>query len=173
MNEWQKLEKSADKGPTSFLIRVVFIFFTVSVVVGSLGYVAGWFTEGAQVIKEEFGPREALRKYEWFKDAAAQLEAKQADITVYEGRLTNIQEMYATAADDGGALPRHKWPRTDLENYNLWSQEVAGIKASYNALAADYNSQMAKFNWRFANQGDLPQGATDPLPREFKPYVSN
>lgn len=26
---------------------------------------------------------------------------------------------------------------------------------------------------RFANQGDLPQGATDPLPREFKPYVSN
>ena len=173
MSEWKKLENSAEKGPTSFLIRIVVILFIVGAVGGTLAYVGGWFSEGGRVIQQEFGPQRALEKYEWFKDAAAQLEAKQADITVYEGRLTNIQEMYATAADDGGALPRHKWPRTDLENYNLWSQEVAGIKASYNALAADYNSQMAKFNWRFANQGDLPQGATDPLPREFKPYVSN
>lgn len=172
MSEWKKLEKSAEKGPTSFLIRIVVILFIVGAVGGTLGYIGGWFSEGAQVIKEEFGPREALRKYEWFKDAAAQLEAKRADITVYEGRLTNIEQMYAES-DNGKPLPRHKWPRADIENYNLWSQEVAGIKASYNGLAAEYNSQMSKFNWQFAEKGKLPPGATDPLPREFKPYVTN
>jgi len=29
---------------------------------------------------------------------------------------------------------------------------------------------MAKFNWAFANVGELPKGADRPLPREFKPY---
>ena len=63
-----------------------------------------------------------------------------------------------------------QWPREDREQFNLWEQEVAGIKASYNMLAADYNAQMAKFNWAFAERGKLPEGATDPLPREYKPY---
>jgi len=56
------------------------------------------------------------------------------------------------------------------EQVGLWQSEVAGITASYNALAADYNAQMSKINYRFCNVGDLPRGATDPLPREFKPY---
>jgi hypothetical protein len=30
-----------------------------------------------------------------------------------------------------------------------------------------------KFNWRFTNVGDMPPGATTPLPREYKPYVEN
>ena len=38
-------------------------------------------------------------------------------------------------------------------------------------LAAEYNAQMAKFNWAFTNQGKLPAGATEVLPREFKPYT--
>ena len=106
-----------------------------------------------------------LEKYEWFKDAAAQLDKKQADITVYNGRIT---EMNTTYKD----LARQNWPREDREQYNIWSSEVAGVKASYNTLAAEYNAQMAKFNWRFANAGDLPKGADKPLPREFKPYIA-
>ena len=54
----------------------------------------------------------------------------------------------------------------------IWHSEVAGIKASYNSLAAEYNSQMAKFNWQFCNAGTLPQGATEVLPREHKPYIA-
>jgi hypothetical protein len=46
-----------------------------------------------------------------------------------------------------------------------------GIKASYRTLAAEYNAAMAKFNYRFANAGDLPEGATEPLPREFATYA--
>ena len=49
-------------------------------------------------------------------------------------------------------------------------QEVSGITAGLNALASEYNAQMAKWNWRFTNVGQLPKGATEALPREFKPY---
>ena len=129
-----------------------------------VGVAFRFFGEAADVAHEEFGPRGALGKYEWFKDAAAQLDAKRADLKVYETRISTMEEDYADTK-------RRDWPRSDREQYNLWQQEMAGLKQSYNSLAADYNAQMAKFNWRFANKGELPKGATDPLPREFKPYA--
>lgn len=122
-----------------------------------------WFRESKQVAQEELGPRELLRKYEWFKDASSQLDKKKADIKVYQKRITTMSDGYTD-------LPRNKWPREDREQYNLWQSEVAGIKASYNTLAANYNAQMSKMNWRFTNVGELPKGAETPLPREFKPY---
>ena len=161
--KWGDYERAAERGPMSIAIKVILAVFALSVLVGGLGYVAGWFGEAAKVVQEEFGPRAMLEKYEWFKDAAANLEKKQADITVYDGRMTAMGETYK-------GLPRQKWPREDREQHNVWVSEVAGVKASYNQLAADYNSQMAKFNWRFANVGELPKGADRPLPREFKSY---
>lgn len=137
----------------------------MGVVLSILGYAFGWFGEAAQVAKTEFGPQAMLEKYSWFKDAAAQLDKKQADIGVYESRITNLTASYKD-------VPRQKWPRTDLEQMNVWMSEVSGVKASYNSLAADYNAQMAKFNWRFANVGQLPAGADKPLPREYKPYIA-
>ena len=122
-----------------------------------------WFRESKQVAQEELGPKELLRKYEWFKNASSQLDKKQADIKVYQKRITTMSKDYVD-------LPRNKWPREDREQYNLWQSEVAGIKASYNTLAAEYNSQMSKINWRFTNVGELPKGAETSLPREFKPY---
>ena len=122
-----------------------------------------WFREAKEVAQEELGPKELLRKYEWFKNASSQLDKKQADIKVYEKRITSMTESYED-------VPRNKWAREDREQYNIWNSEVTGIKASYNAVAAEYNAQMAKVNWRFANVGQLPEGAEDPLPREFKPY---
>jgi hypothetical protein len=162
---WSDYEKAADEGPLAFAMKAVVGVFILGVFISVVGYGLGWFGEAAVVVREEFGPRAMLVKYEWFKDAAAQLEKKQADITVYEGRMKAVDETYKD-------LPRQKWPREDREQYNVWSSEVAGVKASFNSLAAEYNSQMAKFNWRFANVGELPQGATKPLPREFKAYVN-
>ena len=134
------------------------MFFMVILLCG-----CDWFRESKQVAQEELGPKELLRKYEWFKNASSQLDKKQADIKVYQKRITTMSEDYVD-------LPRNKWPREDREQYNLWQSEVAGIKASYNTLAAEYNSQMSKINWRFTNVGELPKGAETPLPREFKPY---
>lgn len=160
---WEDYKKAADKGPFALALKAAIGLIVVGVPVSLIGHGFGWFGEAAQVAREEFGARGVLEKYEWFKDAAAQAEKKQADISVYNERLTAMAEGYAD-------LPRHKWPREDREQYNVWSSEVAGVKASYNTLAAEYNAQMAKFNWRFANAGELPQGADRPLPREFKPY---
>lgn len=131
-----------------------------------IGAVCNYANKAVVVAQEEFSPRELLRKYEWFKDAAAVLDKKAADIQVYESRITQMQATYE-------GQPRSSWPREDREQMNVWASEVAGVKASYNTLASEYNSAMSKFNWRFTNAGDLPQGADRTLPREFRTYVGN
>lgn len=140
---------------------VLFLLAVLIIIV--MGWILGWFSEAVEEVREEFSPSELLRKYEWFKDTAADLDAKQANIKVFGSRMESLEESY-------GDIPRNDWDRTDKEQYNLWVQEQAGVISSYNLLAAEYNSQMAKFNWRFANAGELPEGATDPVPREFRSY---
>ena len=130
----------------------------------TIGEISRYIRNLSDTAFEEFSPEALLEKYEWFKDASAQLDKKLADIKVYSGRTENMNEAYK-------GVPRNQWARTDLDDYNIWTSEVSGIKASYNSLAGEYNSQMAKFNYRFANVGELPKGATEPLPREYKPYV--
>jgi len=166
--DWNDYDRAADKGPLALLVKIVILLTIVGVLIGGIGYVLGWFGEGAQVVQEEFGPRGALNKYEWFKDASAQLDAKRANIGASETRLKGLEDSYMR---DGQPLPRSQWARTDLETYNQIQAEIAGMKASYNDLAAQYNAAMKKFNYRFANRGELPEGATDPLPREYKPYI--
>ena len=123
-------------------------------------YVFGWFGEAASVAREEFGPRAMLQKYEEFKDVAATLDAKHAAIDI---AVSTTKEM---------EVGRDKWERADKEQYYLKLNEIQGLKTSYNGLAATYNANMAKFNYRFANVGDLPEGAKAPLPREFREYVN-
>ena len=162
---WNDYEKAAEHGPARIGLKIFAFVLVASVCFGAISYVLGWFGETAQVAKEEFGPRAMLKKYEWFKDVSAQLEKKQADIAIYEQRLENMENDYQ-------GQERQQWTREDREQCNVWQSEIAGVKASYNSLAADYNAQMAKFNWKFANKGDLPAGADKPLPREFKPYIN-
>jgi len=97
---------------------------------------------------------------------SAQLDKKVADINVYETRIINLKEEYKN-------IPRNKWARDDREQYSIWISELSGIKASYNGLAAEYNSAMSKFNYSFCNTGSLPEGASNPLPKEYKPYIEN
>ena len=130
------------------------------------GPVCGWIGEAADVTREELGPRALLKKYEWFKDALAQLDKKKADIGVYGTRLKSLETAYE-------GVPRKDWPRTDLDHWSQWHSEVAGTKSSYNSLAAEYNSQMSKANWRFTNAGSLPKGADVVLPREVRAYVAD
>jgi hypothetical protein len=72
---------------------------------------------------------------------------------------------------DYSGVSRNEWDRVDKQTMSQWKAEFAGIKGAYNDAASRYNAQMAKFNWRFTEIGSLPEGATEPLPREFKPYV--
>jgi hypothetical protein len=120
--------------------------------------------DAANTTVKEFAPSAMLRKYEWFKDTAAALDAKKASIEVYEARFASTKTSYGADAT--------KWPRDVRENLAQQLSEVAGIKASFNNLAAEYNADMVKFNWSvFERFGDAPKGAREVLPREFKPYI--
>jgi hypothetical protein len=161
--DWQSLESRLEKGPVSFFWGLLFTVVPILLVLSLIGVGASWVSESFRVARDEFGATSLLRKYEWFKNAAASLDAKKASIKVYEKRLLSLQAGY-------GDLPRNKWSREDREQANLWEQEVAGMIAGYNNLAGEYNSAMAKINWRFCNAGDVPAGGI-PLPREYRSYL--
>lgn len=146
--------------------EIGFVFLAIIGLVG--GFIAlnvmGWVGGAVSVAHEEFGARELLRKYEWFKNASAALDEKRASIEIYGKRVKGLEDAYQ-------GIPRKDWPKDERERHGQVQAEQVGIKAAFNSLAADYNAQMAKFNWRFCNAGDLPKGADVPLPREFKPYI--
>lgn len=153
---WRNLENSVYKGPWTAFAKIGMLIVPMFLLVWYGGVkLFSYFNETAQVAQKEFGAKALLKKYEWFKDASAQLDKKMADIQVYEHRLKE-----PVSRD-----------RLDREQRNLWLNELSGVKASYNSLAAEYNSQMAKINWAFANAGQLPPGASEPLPRSHKPYI--
>lgn len=168
MSNWGRYQSDLERGPTSafgVVVKVVLVLASLIFVTAVVGIPLGWFRDAAAVAQEQFGARALLTKYEWFKDAAAQLDKKQADIKVYDVRLQGLADAYKD-------VKRQDWPRDDREQYSIWSSEAAGVRASYNSLAADYNAEMAKFNYRFANVGDLPQGASGgPLPRAYRAYT--
>lgn len=165
MNDnWNNIDPSKSKGPIRYGMKIIFIVMALGCFGAALSYSLGWFSDAAQVTKKEFSPSALLTKYEWFKDVSAQLDAKRMNIENAQARIKSMEDGYA-------GTPRNQWVRADVEQYNLWQNEVSGLKANYNNLAAQYNAAMAKFNYRFTNVGDLPQGATEVLPREVRPYV--
>jgi hypothetical protein len=122
-----------------------------------------WLGKAADVAAQQVDPALLLKRYEWFKEVAAECDKKLADIKVYESRLSSMEADYEGSS-------RKDWDRTDKEQFNLWTQEVAGVIASYNSLAAEYNAAMSKINYSFTNVGQLPKGATEALPREMREY---
>lgn len=117
-----------------------------------------YYRDATDTLYKEAKASTLLKKYEWFKDSKAQLESFAASIKINEKKLKFLE------AD------RTNWNRDDRQNWHQATVELAGIKAAYNNLAAEYNSKMASENWRFCNVGSLPQGSTEPLPRDFAPY---
>ena len=156
---WDTYEKQASSGPWGFFkvcILGIIILGALGFFIGILGKGCSAANEVATVAQKELGASALLKKYEWFKNASAQLDKKRADIHVYEKQITR---------GAGKATDRFTQDRVFQ-----WETELMGIRASYNSLAAEYNAQMAKINWRFTNLGDLPAGASEPLPKSFKPY---
>lgn len=133
-------------------------------VTGGCTVIDSWLNESGTVARKEFSPSATLKKYEWFKDASAQLDKKKSDITVSEATIKNLENAYT-------GLKRSDWSSDDRAEHNQLTAELNGIKASFNQLAAEYNSGMAKVNYSFANLGKLPEGAEVPLPREYKSYI--
>ena len=163
---WKKYEDAAEKGPWKAFVTIGGLLLVIVVILMVVGRGLSCVGEGMQVAQEEFGPRALLKKYELFKDMSASLDKLKADIGVYETRVAAMEKDYE-------GTPRKDWDRTDMEQMSLWRQEVAGVKAQFNGVAAEYNAAMSKFNYAFCNVGSLPEGATEPLPREYKTYISH
>ena len=158
---WESYSNDVTKSPRSafgVLVKGALVLVLFGIIMSGVGMVTGWFGEAATVARQEFGPKAMLTKYEWFKDTSAGLDKKQANITVYGSRLAIFEGM-----------PRKDMDRTDKTQQAQWLSEVAGVKASYNSLAADWNSQISKFHWK-PFLGDLPPGAETLLTKEYAPY---
>ncbi len=127
------------------------------------GFIGKGCNDAVDTATKEFNPSTLLKKYEYFKNVSAALDKKQADIGIWHEEVQQYKEDY----------PSGNAPKDERETHQLRRSEMIGIISSYNDLAAEYNAQMAKFNWSFCNAGQLPQGATTPLPREYKPYINS
>lgn len=148
-----------DNGNVMFLKQTILV--TLFVVIGM---VLMTLFSGCDAASRELGPSALLRKYEWFKNTAAKLDALDASIRTKEAEIKDMQDTYPE--------DKSKWDRIDKENYLLMRKELSGMKMTYNNLASEYNAQMAKANWRFCNAGGLPEGADRVLPREFRSYLT-
>lgn len=124
--------------PQRSLLKTLCVLSLVSLT--SCTIVDAWLTESGQVAKEEFNPRVALKKYEWFKDAAAELDRKRADISVMQKSLDELYKTYA-------GTKRADWAESDRSEQSQLTAELNGLRSSHNDLAAQYNAAMAKVNY--------------------------
>lgn len=130
------------------LVKLLLVFM--------LFFVVSSCKDATKTAYEEFKPSTLLKKYEYFKDMSAAIDKKRADIEMYQ---SEVESYKVQTSDDRFYLEQRK-------------SELFGIIAMHNQLCAEYNSAMSKFNYRFTNQGSLPEGATTVLPREYKPYIN-
>ena len=139
-------------------MRKILLLLAV-VLISQTAFESCWFLSDAnRTAKKEFAPSAMLKKYEWFKDASAMLIKKEQDIQIYTDNIDDMISIYE-------GVSRKDWDRTDKEQMNQWRTELAGVKASYTALAAEYNSQSSKFNWKHF-EGE------EPLQKKFSKYLN-
>lgn len=121
----------------------------------TFSFVITMCSDTSKVVQKEFSASALLKKYEYFKDLSAGIDKKRAEIDMYKEELSS-----GTVVDKDDKFYREQR-----------KSELIGIISIHNSLCAEYNSAMAKFNYRFTNVGDLPQSNLEPLPREYKPYI--
>ncbi len=153
------LEKQA-KNFESKPFKTLFIWIVVLMLIGTgvsiIGTGLGFFTNAAKVAQQEFSPEAMLKKYEWFKDASAALDKKQADLSAYSVRINTFK-------DDYSGIKKSEWPRDDRQAFNQLNAEYQGMLQMYNSVAAEYNAQSNKFNW---SKFDQTNG--DSIQKHFK-----
>lgn len=152
---WESYDRAAEKGPWSMIWKWGLLIVGVIVVFGAIAYGLGWIGETGQVAQDEFGPKAALEKYEWFINQAAAIDKMDKDIKLYEARRADVETKYAKYGD-----PKSWAPSTQAQ-YNQESQtardDLLSIISQRNNLVKDYNAQSGKFNWSpFETKPDRP-----------------
>ncbi len=138
---WEKHAEKAGSGFRGMLLVAVIAIASI----GAISFVLGLFSETATVAKEEFGARASLKKYEWFKDAAASIQKQKVNVIEYKQRIASFESDYE-------GVKKAEWPKDERAEYNQLKSELMGIKQIYNDTVAEYNAQSTKFNWSLYDQ---------------------
>ena len=162
---WERYERAADRGPMSFFWAMFLLGMAMVVVVGVGGYLLGWFGEGMQVAREEFGPRAMLKKYEWFIEQANGIEKMDRDIALLRNRAAAVEDQYKSYGE------KSHWPLDVRVQYNRAIETAQGdslaVTSQRNGLVKEYNAASQKFNWSpFQTRPDKPK-------ESFHIYVVN
>lgn len=127
------------------------------------GAVSRWFNDAGRVTEREVSPEVLLTNYRWFKQAGAQLSGKMANIENYKSRISKYERDYGSN--------RREWPIDVREEDNKLESEIAGLKQSYNSLAAQYNALSDDIFAKYAKPGQpITDSNGNALPRKFAEY---
>lgn len=117
--------------------------------------------DAADTLFQETKASTLLEKYEDFKDLLTLLDQKRANIMVFDAQIKEVQGDPTINSED------------KADQLSLYRSERLGAITSYNMVAQEYNSRMAKANYAFCNVGDLPASNLKPLPRNVANYITD
>jgi len=83
MRNWSWKDFEDSKGPLELGFKVVIVIFLLGLIITPISCVLNYLGSASKVVSQEVSPEVLLKKYEWFKNASAELDKKQADIKVY------------------------------------------------------------------------------------------
>jgi len=154
---WDKYEKAAERGPGPLLWKIFFLGLCCIIVLSIAGYIFGWFGEVAKVAQDEFGPKSALDKYEWFIDEANAIKKMNTDIVLFKNRVTSVTKKYQGYGANMAAWPPHIQIQFNKEKQQA-DDDLLAIVSQRNNLVKEYNAQSEKFNWKpFQTRPDKPE----------------
>lgn len=147
---------NVNSNPISFAIKAILVVALLSGIIAVISYGFGWIGQGANVVKDEFGPKAALKKYEWFVDQANRIKKMDQDITIFSQRQASIEKKYESYGKD-----KLKWSPDIRIQYNREIQQSTddrtAIVSQRNTLVQEYNAASEKFNWApFNTRTDKP-----------------
>lgn len=131
-------------------MKVALLFIGCIIALSGISYVAGWFGQAADVAQEEFGPRAALQKYEWFKDQAAAIKTAELSRDQFKSSLKDLEEKQEKAPD---AISRQLMEGNVTNARN----DLTAFEANLKNLKEEFNAASAKFNWSAFKDSDIPQ----------------
>lgn len=144
----EKFLSGFETKPLTQILKLIGLIAIFLAFIALIGYAFGWFGEAGQVAQEEFGPRASVDKYEYFVETSEVLDAKIMMIEQKKGQIAELEKAYE-------GMKRNEWTRTDLQSHSQWSQELSGMKISYNNLVAEYNAKSREFTWSQYNTDSL------------------
>jgi hypothetical protein len=144
---WESLEKSADKGPISFGVRIILIVITLAVVIGVARFILMPVTQAAKVVEKTLDADNVIYNYEYFKQAYQDIGAIDKKIVTAQAAINEFSE---------SAGSREKWDSRDKEESARLKTNLTGLQNVRNDMVATYNARAMMVNRSIFMGKDVP-----------------